>query len=460
MQTNIIKLLIAILFLGGSETLKAQEQLKSTLEMWIISIHNAKTPQNGFKHEGRIYCNAPFWKASIICEREDGAMAPGGTIIEGIKNQYLKIIQSENDDWGTINAEGKWRYRAVLEIKTTTESPWKKSDDIVSEWEYVGGEPKLPNANFTLDSRQTSAKSALMVSKCKSLEIQTNNEISKPTTGVRWKLEIHESNEAGDTLELIHETPWKSGFPPASYNLEPYALEDTLYYLGILHTAGQCGEQSHAGLFKIYDKKNKPELTWEIEKCQSLISDTTSLIPYASFPFVANSFDAGLWNKEVAKYTFTLELLKEDGSFKEVYSETIASNSLPKEWRPNYTTAQGKTYRFTWEVYNQCTETKASQSTLFKTPVSCEKATTSIVTTVPNPFETYTVINVDIQEAGHLSLSIYDSKGTLLASPYNKEYMPQGQISYTWRTDNLPSGVYYYKVTTDEKTFTNSLIKL
>ena len=71
----------------------------------------------------------------------------------------------------------------------------------------------------------------------------------------------------------------------------------------------------------------------------------------------------------------------------------------------------------------------------------------------PNPFNPETTLRFDIQEAGEVSLSIFNTLGEKVAAPVN-EFLPAGAYEIKWNATDynghkLPSGVYFYQLEAD-----------
>jgi hypothetical protein len=75
----------------------------------------------------------------------------------------------------------------------------------------------------------------------------------------------------------------------------------------------------------------------------------------------------------------------------------------------------------------------------------------------PNPFNPSTVINFTIGKSTHLSLEVYDITGKLIEMPIN-QYMNNGNYSIQFNGQNLPSGVYYYKIEAGDRTDTKKMV--
>jgi len=77
----------------------------------------------------------------------------------------------------------------------------------------------------------------------------------------------------------------------------------------------------------------------------------------------------------------------------------------------------------------------------------------------PNPFNPTTTIAYSIKSSGLVSLKIYDMLGTEVASLVN-EVQETDNYSVTFNASNLPSGIYFYTLTSGNFTATKKLILL
>ena len=66
----------------------------------------------------------------------------------------------------------------------------------------------------------------------------------------------------------------------------------------------------------------------------------------------------------------------------------------------------------------------------------------------PNPFNSSTSIDFELQKDSHVKLAVYDITGGLIQILSNSQ-LKAGQHSIIWKADGVPSGVYYYKLSTD-----------
>ena len=77
----------------------------------------------------------------------------------------------------------------------------------------------------------------------------------------------------------------------------------------------------------------------------------------------------------------------------------------------------------------------------------------------PNPFNPETVIRYQLSADSDVSLQIYDVKGQMIETLLNKTQDP-GFYKVNWKPINLPSGVYFCKLTIGDRTSTQKLILL
>jgi hypothetical protein len=66
----------------------------------------------------------------------------------------------------------------------------------------------------------------------------------------------------------------------------------------------------------------------------------------------------------------------------------------------------------------------------------------------PNPFNPTTNIRFEIVDLEFVSLKIFDVLGREVATLMNEE-KPKGNYNVTWDASHMPSGVYFYHLTTD-----------
>ncbi|MBD3233496.1 MAG: T9SS type A sorting domain-containing protein [candidate division Zixibacteria bacterium] len=74
---------------------------------------------------------------------------------------------------------------------------------------------------------------------------------------------------------------------------------------------------------------------------------------------------------------------------------------------------------------------------------------TELYASYPNPFNARTNINFDLAQAGHVELEIYNLLGQRVVSLVDKQ-LNAGNHTITWDASNYSSGVYLYKLRTDQ----------
>jgi hypothetical protein len=77
----------------------------------------------------------------------------------------------------------------------------------------------------------------------------------------------------------------------------------------------------------------------------------------------------------------------------------------------------------------------------------------------PNPFNPSTQIKYDIASDGNVKLTVFDMLGREVAVPVDK-FQKSGKYSAVFNGENLTSGVYFYKLITNEFTETKKMILL
>ncbi len=78
----------------------------------------------------------------------------------------------------------------------------------------------------------------------------------------------------------------------------------------------------------------------------------------------------------------------------------------------------------------------------------------------PNPFNPSTTIPFSTVATGPVTLKVYDALGREVATLFNEERLPAGQYTATWNATARPSGVYIYKLITDDAVKAGRMILL
>jgi len=105
-----------------------------------------------------------------------------------------------------------------------------------------------------------------------------------------------------------------------------------------------------------------------------------------------------------------------------------------------------------------------SQSILPNKVTSVDKpklnvASYSLSQNYPNPFNPSTEINYTIPKLSFVNIIIYNAIGMEVSQLINQQ-QSSGTYSVTWEPDNLPSGIYFYKITAGDFVQTRKMILL
>jgi len=77
----------------------------------------------------------------------------------------------------------------------------------------------------------------------------------------------------------------------------------------------------------------------------------------------------------------------------------------------------------------------------------------------PNPFNTSTVITYELPNSGFVTIRVLDVLGNVIGKLVDEE-KPSGEYSINFNASNLPSGIYFYRITSGKFTATKKLIIL
>jgi hypothetical protein len=77
----------------------------------------------------------------------------------------------------------------------------------------------------------------------------------------------------------------------------------------------------------------------------------------------------------------------------------------------------------------------------------------------PNPFNPSTKIEFRIAESGFVNLIVYDVLGNEITTLVS-ENKTTGTYEVNWKAENIPSGVYFYKITTGNFIETKKMLLL
>ncbi len=163
-----------------------------------------------------------------------------------------------------------------------------------------------------------------------------------------------------------------------------------------------------------------------------------------TFQVILNKLDSSITFQYQSVGAFGIEYSSFVGLQAEPNSKWFTMNLLgyPLELKP----ANNKAFRFTPTQPNSVNEDEMNLphvATLYQN--------------YPNPFNPTTNFGFRISNFGLVTLKIYDVLGREVTTLLNEVKAP-GEYSLEWNTGNLPSGVYYYKLTTGNHTEVKSML--
>ncbi len=101
-----------------------------------------------------------------------------------------------------------------------------------------------------------------------------------------------------------------------------------------------------------------------------------------------------------------------------------------------------------------------SDPIVIATPISNEETndrlTLNLDQNYPNPFNPNTTIRFTLDKPGNVSLTIYNAKGQMISELVNSS-LSAGPKSYAWNASQVASGIYYYRLETQNKVFTKKM---
>jgi hypothetical protein len=102
-------------------------------------------------------------------------------------------------------------------------------------------------------------------------------------------------------------------------------------------------------------------------------------------------------------------------------------------------------------------------ASMIRTSVTNDKSVVptqySLSQNYPNPFNPTTQIDFAIPKAGNVQIIIYDAIGNEVATLVNK-YMPQGKYTVDWNASTLASGIYLYRIQTNDFSMVKKMVLL
>jgi hypothetical protein len=78
----------------------------------------------------------------------------------------------------------------------------------------------------------------------------------------------------------------------------------------------------------------------------------------------------------------------------------------------------------------------------------------------PNPFNPSTLISFDLEKASNVTLQVYSMSGKLISTLINNKYFAAGNRHVQFNANDLPSGIYVYKLIAGDQTLTKKMTLL
>jgi len=157
-----------------------------------------------------------------------------------------------------------------------------------------------------------------------------------------------------------------------------------------------------------------------------------------------NTFGGNAFYDSAASYTFG------------VTTRTTSSGGVTYYFRGwtgggngSYTSpdSSGNDSAVTWSMHNPIVETVRWSTTSGITQLSSKiPEVYNLYQNYPNPFNPNTKIKYDIIENGNVSILLYNVLGKEIENIVNQQHKP-GSYVVDFNAENLPSGIYYYRIT-------------
>jgi len=78
----------------------------------------------------------------------------------------------------------------------------------------------------------------------------------------------------------------------------------------------------------------------------------------------------------------------------------------------------------------------------------------------PNPFNPVCALEFEIDEEADVTLQVFNIRGELVGAPIKEKEMQPGVYSLTWSGRNLPTGVFFARLSSGSRTVTKRMVLL
>ncbi|MCX6136583.1 MAG: T9SS type A sorting domain-containing protein [Ignavibacteriales bacterium] len=163
------------------------------------------------------------------------------------------------------------------------------------------------------------------------------------------------------------------------------------------------------------------------------------LVPQPGYPGTSSTSQAAAYGYVTGK------ILPSSGYLTVAVMDSVARIDYVRSYLPSMETAVKKNgmvdYSYTVKPNNNPTAVGRSNAL----PVG-----SALSQNYPNPFNPSTTISFDLLRAGFVRLDVYDVLGRLVA-PLLNEYKTTGHHSFSFDASSLPSGSYFYRLSTVDR---------
>jgi hypothetical protein len=122
-------------------------------------------------------------------------------------------------------------------------------------------------------------------------------------------------------------------------------------------------------------------------------------------------------------------------------------------------------YKWYVKVNDEFTEVVSAETLNFQyiAPLSVKEinerpSSSSLLQNYPNPFNPLTKISFTLQKATTVTLKVFNLLGEEIRTLFSREPLTSGNHEVAFQASDLPSGIYYYRLTTPEFSETRQMI--
>ena len=150
---------------------------------------------------------------------------------------------------------------------------------------------------------------------------------------------------------------------------------------------------------------------------------------------------------------FFIELLQDNAQRDIAFVQGAGTTAFPQHY--TYTLENQPTGSFDFRLRQVDFDGTTGYSSIVTLTVTEDEI--SLLSAYPNPFNPVTTIPFSLPFHDHVNISVYDIQGNLVQTLLDNE-MQAGQHDVSWNAAGLPSGMYYYSITTSTINLTRSVV--